>query len=87
MTQWKDRVKAAESAYVLRLQDKLVAAGPETIDAAKYLLERKAGEDFGNRQRVQVEEVKPLKVLIKTYAAKVKAAPGRCARTRAKVNG
>ena len=68
MPAWRHRVLAAESAFVKVAQEKVLESASKTIEGARYFLEKRASEDFGNRQKLQLEADKPIRVTLKTYA-------------------
>lgn len=63
----------AESTFLALVQEKLIKSATDSIDGARYLLERRL-EDFNLKTRMEFEEKKPLRVVIKRYSPNVKKA-------------
>ena len=69
--EFRRRIEEARASALQPAIDTVMAAR-NTQAGAQWLLERRASEEFGSKNRLQVEEKKPAKVILKHYKIKRK---------------
>ncbi len=69
---FQEAMEHAEGEFYLALQSKVIPdispEGKPSIELLKWFLERRFAEDFGARNKLQLDTVKPVKVILKKYA-------------------
>jgi hypothetical protein len=68
-TEFKRKVEQAQSEALLPAVDTVMQAR-NTQAGAQWLLERRSSEEFAAKNKMQVEQVKPTKVVVKKYSLK-----------------
>lgn len=58
----------AESLFLASVQDKIIDSATKSIDGARWLLERRLGEEFTLKNKLELSDKRPLNVVIKRYA-------------------
>lgn len=67
--EFRRRVDAAKTSALIPAVDTVMLA-KNTQAGAQWLLERRVSEEFGARNKMQVEQVKPVKTIVKKYSLK-----------------
>lgn len=70
--EFRDKVNDAKAKAIQPAIDTIMKA-QGTQAGAQWLLERRASDEWGNRNKLQVEQVKPIKVTVKKYTMKSKS--------------
>lgn len=69
-TEFKRKVECAQSEALKPAIDLVMRDSKETKVGAQWLLERRSSEEFAPKNKMQVEQVRPTKTVIKKYSLK-----------------
>ena len=65
-------VLKAEHDFFIEFQERWLAAGRGSLSEMKAYMEKRFADELTVRQKLQVEETRPTKVILKRYALKAK---------------